>query len=385
MVIGKKKEEYACTILFISSLEKAWRPARIEPLQTEKKPSWSQGSNPACSDRMPLLYRLRHHRGHFVLVNVMFRISFAKKQQSSLTNSQSCNWFSQFPEMSTNFEILFQSLNFTKVSRASFHCDLTSSHFYRAQVQNNAKEVEKNFFQTYRKKVDGCKIFFSIKTFWHWRVPHYARLQHAELWAELKKKLPWGRGRVHASWPRGRGFRCHQELIFLSLSLGVVSLNRSLEKLQHYSFFHKKHAQPVVKRAFCAHNLQTKHFSQYVLFNAETGPMYWTTGQQYVLKRSIRSFSTVTIQLKGLLIAQVKAGYKLLNFGFLGLRFRSNFIFAKCFRLPGSPRLSINRRLESSGWKIFIAEWKFPRNRRLPEMATTTRVKSEFFLPFFVR
>ena len=160
---GKKKEEYACTILFISSLEKAWCPARIEPLQTEKKPSWSQGSNPACSDRMPLLYRLRHHRGHFVLVNVMFRISFAKKQQSSLTNSQSCNWFSQFPEMSTNFEILFQSLNFTKVSRASFHCDLTSSHFYRAQVQNNAKEVEKNYFQTYRKKVDGCKFFLASR------------------------------------------------------------------------------------------------------------------------------------------------------------------------------------------------------------------------------
>ena len=44
-------------------LEKAQRPARIDSEQfwTEKSQVWD--SNPASSDRMPLLYRLRYHRG----------------------------------------------------------------------------------------------------------------------------------------------------------------------------------------------------------------------------------------------------------------------------------------------------------------------------------
>ena len=67
MVIGNRKEEVrVCNILSFILLEKAQRPARIDYQQfwTEKsQASPSRESNPACSDRMPLLYHLRHRHG----------------------------------------------------------------------------------------------------------------------------------------------------------------------------------------------------------------------------------------------------------------------------------------------------------------------------------
>ena len=51
-----------------SLIEKAQRPARIEGQSDPKKAMATWDSNPARSDRMPLLYGLRYHRGPSCIV-----------------------------------------------------------------------------------------------------------------------------------------------------------------------------------------------------------------------------------------------------------------------------------------------------------------------------
>ena len=65
MMIGSRKEE--CMLHSIKCyLEKARRPVRINCSNSKPKKaksSLSRDTNPACSDRMPSLYQLRHHHG----------------------------------------------------------------------------------------------------------------------------------------------------------------------------------------------------------------------------------------------------------------------------------------------------------------------------------
>ena len=61
-MIGNKKEEERYASFFYMFLEKARRPVRIDKQQFwTKKPSPSRDSNAARSDRMLLLYHLRHY------------------------------------------------------------------------------------------------------------------------------------------------------------------------------------------------------------------------------------------------------------------------------------------------------------------------------------
>ena len=67
MVIGNRKEEGREYIVLFLSSRKSPAPSKnsFAANLNQKKLSLSLDLNPACSERIPLLYRLRHHLGPF--------------------------------------------------------------------------------------------------------------------------------------------------------------------------------------------------------------------------------------------------------------------------------------------------------------------------------
>ena len=58
----REEQDIVCILWFILK-EKPQRQARIETVSAKKSQGSTRDSNPACSNRNMLLYRLNYHRG----------------------------------------------------------------------------------------------------------------------------------------------------------------------------------------------------------------------------------------------------------------------------------------------------------------------------------
>ena len=89
MMIGNRKEEGRVCTVPLHIIRKSPMPSknRLTAVLNKKSLSPSLDSNPACSDRMPLLYRVNHHHCQLIIDKKLWSQTYLKLllplQQSS--------------------------------------------------------------------------------------------------------------------------------------------------------------------------------------------------------------------------------------------------------------------------------------------------------------